>query len=697
MTKGRWTLLVVSMLFSVLTAQGARITFFTTDLPAGVEDIRAYNGTTPLQSGAVVSTGTRVTFVAQALIGYTIDWYVDNVLVEEAVGTTYTKAVTKSITVEARYHTTFKVIFACTPFVKYAGQGNIVYLTQNFYHHIPDHQRAFYYSVDGWNDEDGKFHAVDNIPTDTTYSTIKLTRDMVLTPHYVLNEEDMGDGTVNPSWEFGLPDSIACFNGYKGKCSFVKPVLFNSFYVDINMTCDATQGGIDNYDRSLEGNAIVKSGTRFTLPSRYGCTYKMVTDEPLSATTIAGRTDYATTLAGGLYTAVLHYYNSQTDSIDIVVNEDIHLIRIVASYPGGDTTPAWTPNLKTAESVIGTQLKEGEAGSLLFALSDITNNGNLQITPSAVDSLSSQIEMTAIKDPQRYMSVSFQVAEGFSFKPTNVSLPVKLEGAGKAGQVHIILSDERGNLLDTIFVNHPSDTLKLDTLLNKANVKGTETYLYGKVTLKWYVYGAAAKYRLGAPISLYGEICETITCGPGNTWATYVTKTPIDKDGMALLTIDIYEVTGVYEKRVYINKTTLEEIPQGDPVLLHTDDPGAIFNIPLTRCDDAYEPGANLLQVSDGTVVSGRTVYRFQKLNDKYLFHLLNDQSLVPEGEVYLDYDSITDPEFLYIGREDAPTDINGIPFSSLLTETVKVLRNGRLYILKPDGKLFSVDGVRIR
>ena len=84
---------------------------------------------------------------------------------------------------------------------------------------------------------------------------------------------------------------------------------------------------------------------------------------------------------------------------------------------------------------------------------------------------------------------------------------------------------------------------------------------------------------------------------------------------MALLAIDVYEVTGVYEKRVYINKTTLEEIPQGDPVLLHTDEPGAIFNIPLTRCDDAYESGNNLLRVSDGKVVSDRTVYRFQRQN----------------------------------------------------------------------------------
>lgn len=688
--------LAVTMLLWVFAAQGARITFFSTNRPADVGEISAYSGTTELQSGAIVSTGTKVTFQAHSAYGYVVDWYLDDVLVAEAV-TSYTKLITKSVTVEARYHEAFKVIFAGTPFSKYATNGNIVYLTQNFYHHTPDHQHAFYYSVDGWNDEYGQFYQVDNVPEDTTFSTITLTQDLVLTPHYVLNEEDLGDGTANPSWEFGMPDSVACFDNFRGKCSFVKPEKLNSVFVDINMTCDATQGGIDNVGRSLLGSAIVKSGTRFTVPNRYGCTYKVVTAEPLKATTIAGRTDYTTTREHAFFAATLALYNSTADSIDIVVGEDIELVRITASYPGGDTTPSWTPNLNIEEDAIGTQLKTGEAGGLLYGLSDITNNGQLTITPSALDSLTSQIEMTVARNNQRYMSVSFQVADGFAFKPTYATLPLQLEGAGTSGKVYMLLTDERGNKLDTLFTTVKSDSLLCDSLLNKTTAQGTEVYFYGKVTLKWYVYGTAAKYRLSAPISIYGEVCETITCGPGNTWGTYVTKTPIDKDGLALLAMDIYEVTGVYEKRVYINKTTLEEVPQGDPVLLHTDEPGAVFNIPLTRCDDAYEPGSNLLRVSDGTIVSDRTIYRFQRQNDKYLFHLVNDQSLVPEGEVYLEYDSMTDPEFLYIGSEDVPTDINGIPFSTLSTETVKVLRNGRLYILKAGGKLYSVDGVQVK
>ena len=67
----------------------------------------------------------------------------------------------------------------------------------------------------------------------------------------------------------------------------------------------------------------------------------------------------------------------------------------------------------------------------------------------------------------------------------------------------------------------------------------------------------------------------------------------------------------------------------------------------------------------------------------------------MPEGEVYLEYDGMTDPEFLYINSKDVPTDINGISLRALGTETVKLLRNGRLHILKPDGKLYTLDGVQ--
>ena len=690
--KSRRILLALTTLLWVFAAQAARITFFSTNRPADVEEISAFSGSAELRSGAVVSIGTKVTFKAQNAYGLVVDWYVDDKLVAEAVSS-YTKNITKSITVEARYHTAYKVIFAGTPFTKYATNGNIVYLTQNFYHHTSDHQHAFYYSVDGWNDENGKLYPVDNVPNDTTFSTIKLMHDTVLRPHYVLNEEDLGDGTANPSWEFGMPDSIVCFDNFHGKCSFVKPEMLQSSFIDINMTCDATQGGIHNKGRSLVGNALVGKGTRFTLPSNYGCTYKLVTTKPIKATTIAGRTDYTTTREQAFYAATLPYNNSQTDSIDIIVGEDIELVRIVASYPGSNTSLSWTPNLNTAENEIGTQLKEGGGGSLLFGLSDITNNGHLRVTASAADSLSSQIEIPTYRDERDFMSVSFQVAEGFSFKPSDICIPIKIEGSG-AAKVEMIISDERGNRIDTLITNHKTNVLVLDTLINESNQQ--EIYFYGKVTLKWYVYGITAKYRLGAPIHIYGGICETITCGEGNTWATYVTKSPIDKDGVALLQIDVFDVVGVRERDLIVTKIAMEEIPMGIPVLIHTDVPGAIFNIPLTRCDDAFEPGNSILKISDGTAIADRVKYFFRKKDNRYAFFLDNDNHVIPEGEVFLEYDSFSDPAALYLSTQDVPSSVDSIRRDLFVRKTTKMLKNGQTYILKPDGSVYTLSGERV-
>ena len=108
----RLLLMTVGMLFSVLAAQGARVTFFATDLPEGVGEMKAYNGRAQIQSGAVVSMGARITFVAEEAQGYVVDWFVDGERLATAGENTLTKVVTKNITVEARYHVPYKVIFA---------------------------------------------------------------------------------------------------------------------------------------------------------------------------------------------------------------------------------------------------------------------------------------------------------------------------------------------------------------------------------------------------------------------------------------------------------------------------------------------------------------------------------------------------------------------------------------------------------
>lgn len=103
------------------------------------------------------------------------------------------------------------------------------------------------------------------------------------------------------------------------------------------------------------------------------------------------------------------YYASDNDSIDIVIGEDIELLKVSASYPGGDNILEWTPEMKTTKNELVTASKTGEAGCLLFNMSDLTLNGGLKVEAGEpLDSLSAKIEVPNEYDENKYLSVSFQ-------------------------------------------------------------------------------------------------------------------------------------------------------------------------------------------------------------------------------------------------------------------------------------------------
>ena len=289
----------------------------------------------------------------------------------------------------------FKFIFKGTPFVKYADENGVIVVPANYYHHKYEKLRAFGYSVQSWTGSNGKTYLPDNIVTDTIVVRDTLTADVILTPNYVLNEEDLGDATVITKWEFGLPDSVALFSNFQEVCSFVKPTLYNSYYIDMNMKIDASAGWIDNEKTGPQGYAEVGTGTTFKLPARYGTIYQMVTKDKLSATTIADSTTYKTSVdADSNYVATLFYNESTKDSVYIVMGEDIRLVSVSASYPGGDNYLSWTPNMKTDQDTLVTVEKTEGAGCLLYDVSDLILNGGLSVVAGTPrDSLSAQIEV----------------------------------------------------------------------------------------------------------------------------------------------------------------------------------------------------------------------------------------------------------------------------------------------------------------
>lgn len=648
---------------------GPVVTFFCTNLPEDCPGMRATIDGAPIQSGATVGRNDIVTFTASAMAGYHVDWYVNGERYISPDGDapqslSFDMKDLDRLKIEGRYVENFKYIFKGTPFVKYADANGVIVVPANYYHHKYERLRAFGYSLQSWSGSNGKTYLPDNIVTDTIVTRDTLTADVVMTPNFVLNEEDLGDATVTSLWEFGLPDSVALFSNFQDVCCFVKPTLYNSYYIDMNMTINAKEGWIDNEQCADEGYAEVGAGTKFSLPARYGTIYKMVTKDALSATTIADSTSYKKTVdTDGNHVATLFYYESTKDSIDIVIGEDIRLVSVSASYPGGDNYMSWTPAMKTDQDAIITVAKSDPSGCLLFDISDIEINGGLNVTAGTPrDSLSAQIEVPAEFDESKYLSVSFQMGEGFSYKHKKAFVQMRLEGENKSAKVKMTLSDTQGNLLESKLYEYVNaDSVLLDTLPNFA--KPNDIYLYDRVTMKLYVYGEADNYRLFMPITSSGEICEVLRFPEGYVFTPYVAKSEIDLDGIGLLTVDAFEVVGVDDEARHVTLNAIEEVPMGDILIIHSDQPGAVHNIPLTRADDAYVRNNNKLWVSDGTVRGGRDIYRFAKDGDTYVFRRSSATDILPDGEVYLKYHSATNTDTYYLTEEDVPQKVEQLTF----------------------------------
>lgn len=697
-------LLTVGLLCLLLQVEAITVTFQATGIPEGWGEMKAWANNTRIQSGADVALGAKLTFTVPSGPARSIEWYVNDKRYQTSGFSLVATAVT-DIHVEARYREPYKVIFAGTPYVKYADAGGMVTLTQNYYHHDYVVEKGTTHTVDYWTGDNGKTYPVDNDLTDNKWTREVLTADVVLTPHYVLSSKDVGDGSATVTWQFDRPDSVVTFQQMKSKAPFVQPTVFQeSGYTDVVMTIDATQGLIDNHN---DGNwvrgsnpAKVGAGTRFRLPALYGSTFEVLTaKEPLSATTIAGSTDYEQTVEpNGLFKATLHYY-AMEDSIDIVAEEELQLISIAASYPGGSMELVWEPHVRRAETVIGTTRKSGAAGSLLYDLTDITNNGLLHVIPSAVDSMTSLIEIPAAYNKERYMSVGFQVAEGYAFQPQSAVVPVMPVTAAQNITTVLVLEDETGNKIDSLLTRQQPNVVNNDSLVyNAPTEQSAATFLEGLVTLKVYVYGAAANYRLGRTLTIAGQLYQRIAFPENGTWMPFLVTSGIDFDGPDLRSVETYEVVGVRERQCLVTKIPVEECPPGTIILMHAPEAGAVYYVPLTRCDDAFDPSLNLLKVSDGTVTGDATRYVFSTQDGKPAFVRTTAGEPIAKGDFYLEYDFITSPEALYVNAADVPAGIVTVDDDNLLTTgtTRRVVKNGRVYIIKPDGSVYNMAGVRI-
>ena len=139
----------------------------------------------------------------------------------------------------------------------------------------------------------------------------------------------------------------------------------------------------------------------------------------------------------------------------------------------------------------------------------------------------------------------------------------------------------------------------------------------------------------------------------------------------------------------------------GDPIIAHTTEPGAIYNIPLTRNDDPHIGTNNLLRVSQGFEVTAKdaeTIFRFESRNGIYCFRRAVEGETIPELEIYLRWwNSHPDVDVYYFDERDIPTLVPMILSDIRSERFLKVNINGNIYIVNPDGSVYSIDGKEIR
>ena len=67
-------------------------------------------------------------------------------------------------------------------------------------------------------------------------------------------------------------------------------------------------------------------------------------------------------------------------------------------------------------------------------------------------------------------------------------------------------------------------------------------------------------------------------------------------------------------------------------------------------------------------------------------------------SDVFMEWNSWTSPECFYLSEADVPTGISGIEAQRRLAKgrTYRMAKNGRMFVVKPDGSVFTLDGVRV-
>lgn len=168
---------------------------------------------------------------------------------------------------------------------------------------------------------------------------------------------------------------------------------------------------------------------------------------------------------------------------------------------GETATLTWTLTTGTGESSVSTSDKNSTNDTRIAKsnMSNLLNNG-LTITNNSKSDYTVKIEAPSSKDDDKYMYVTFVVADDYEIVPSAVTATFRPVDA--TASADMILSDTHGHSISLLGASCSKGNGNEKTITNGSGVAFT-----GAVTLKIYCYGSSVNtYRLGSTITITGAI-----------------------------------------------------------------------------------------------------------------------------------------------------------------------------------------------
>ncbi len=358
----------------------------------------------------------------------------------------------------------------------------------------------------------------------------------------------------------------------------------------------------------------------------------------------------------------------------------------VSVNPEGSKTLTWTLSPLNSSNA---ELTSSQV-STSTALTDLETINVSKVgfagSPSNAENRTAKINRLAGKDVDKYIYVTFEVADGYTFTPSSIA--IKVANVSNVTTFDAELVSENDVTVSETAKSFASTDGTVETwTINNADDSKKMT---GAVTLKIYAYAeSAGSFRFGNTITISGTVAQTLVpvgTISGRNYASYVTTKKLDfsaADG-----ITAYIATGLNGASDAVVIKSVDVVPAGTPIIVKTDTKGATVNVPVTTAS-ASDVSGNKLVAGDGSTSYSAGTYYYLASD---LFHLATSGTL-QSGKAYLQIPSPARQLGIVFG--DEATGIHSIDNGKLTNDNdVYDLRGQR--VAQPKKGLYIVNGKKV-